>query len=70
MRDLALVLGPTGRSDGSRKDTTDGIIGEPDSGSGMQSIWPTPFAGAWTHITLLVVPRSIPATLALPRKPI
>jgi hypothetical protein len=36
----------------------------------MHSISPTALEGAWTQMTLLVVPRSIPATEARPRNPI
>jgi len=57
---------------GSRIEITLGIIGEEVSGSDMQSILPklAPSANCWTHTTLFVVPRSIPAILALPRNPI
>mmetsp|Transcript_29652 Transcript_29652/g.36088 ORF Transcript_29652/g.36088 Transcript_29652/m.36088 type:complete len:248 (-) Transcript_29652:68-811(-) len=51
------------------KDTTEGIMGDAVNGSGMQSIRPTPLEGVWTQMTELVVPRSIPATVARPRKP-
>lgn len=46
-------------------------MGELVVGSGMQVISPTPLEeGAWTHTTLLVVPRSMPTTVARPRNPI
>ncbi len=52
------------------KDTTLGITGELVVGSGIHVISPTPFDGDWTQMTLLVVPKSIPATVARPRNPI
>ena len=58
------------RSLGSRNDTTEGMMLEFVWGSTIHVISPTLFDGACTQITLFVVPRSIPAVVARPRKPL